>query len=808
MFDRNQLIDLLWRNRMLFALIFLASLGLAAAALLLSPQRYLASSLLSLDARPGRSVEEIVQSGRLTTGTAARSLEQLAPSAVAGEINALRSPVLLGRVIGELDLANDEEFGRSGLLNRIHGLVDGLIGSDDAGGLDTATRQINAIRHRLDRQLTVEAPRQSTQIHVSVKSRNPETARAIVEHLVDGYLDEQVQAKISVARRTSQQLAVAVQDALANSTDAQRQVQAFREQHGLVAGGPLSPAAQRLSELVAAEQKARIEADNERERLALLRARGNSAAAAAALGSSKGQQQLASLTATQSDLQARLASESASLGAAHPRVRQLQDQLNSVRGELEKLRVALLTSQGDAVTESENNHRRLATALAQARGELTQENALEAQLIQLEGEARVRQAVFEETLGIYNRALAIQHSAVPDFRVLYTNVEPASSRLGLLLISPLPALLLALAITLLLGRRRSARRPTPQQIEQATGAPLLAALPEEPALANARPSTAWQLAPASSAHAEAVRGLRNALDIAEAEAQVIAIVSARPGEGRTTLATALASACVAGGHATLIIDANIAQADETDRRDASELDAGKPGAGKQLDAGAASRRPRIRHCEALGFDYLSPAGSGPLAAGRFSRRALDRALAQLRPRYERIILDLPPVLAAADAAVGAALADRVLFVTRPSGAGMTQLIAACDQFRRLGIARFDLVLNRCSGPINDATNPVRRSPYKRDAFHAPSPSRGAQVSPAKQRDPGPRTASHQPTVTASAAPPTTRTLVAQAARKAAATRTEQAGPMKPMRPMTRADLVAADFDGGDSAPAERSSDRH
>jgi Mrp family chromosome partitioning ATPase len=44
--------------------------------------------------------------------------------------------------------------------------------------------------------------------------------------------------------------------------------------------------------------------------------------------------------------------------------------------------------------------------------------------------------------------------------------------------------------------------------------------------------------------------------------------------------------------------------------------------------------------------------------------ALDRVMEMLRARYDRIILDTPPVLAVADTRVLAGVADRVIYLVR------------------------------------------------------------------------------------------------------------------------------------------------
>ncbi len=191
------------------------------------------------------------------------------------------------------------------------------------------------------------------------------------------------------------------------------------------------------------------------------------------------------------------------------------------------------------------------------------------------------------------------------------------------------------------------------ELEAGLGAPVLAVVPKEVAM----------LHEAGPAHpdAEAYRILRTNIEFARGEAggNVITFVSGGAGEGKSTTLMNLATVCAAAGYSVLIVDSDL-------------------------------RRPRLHHMfgarNSVGLTnyltsdlpiedvvlrtplenlYFVPSGVLPAdAAGVLNSRRFPELLAEVRSRFDLVLIDSPPILGVSDASVLASEADMTVVVVQ------------------------------------------------------------------------------------------------------------------------------------------------
>jgi capsular exopolysaccharide synthesis family protein len=197
------------------------------------------------------------------------------------------------------------------------------------------------------------------------------------------------------------------------------------------------------------------------------------------------------------------------------------------------------------------------------------------------------------------------------------------------------------------------------------------------------------LAPRSSV-AEAIRTLRTALHfgLAGQDVKVIAVTSPVPGDGKTTIASNLAIALSQANQRVLLIDADLRKPSQHIIFNLSP------------DVGLASvlgdRRPideAIIHTDVPNLDVLvcGPLPSNPvelLNNGYFSE-----VLEMLRGRYDKVIIDSPPVMPVADARVIAAISDATLLVLRAERSTRRMSLGARNELWRVRATRLGIVLN-------------------------------------------------------------------------------------------------------------------
>jgi len=199
---------------------------------------------------------------------------------------------------------------------------------------------------------------------------------------------------------------------------------------------------------------------------------------------------------------------------------------------------------------------------------------------------------------------------------------------------------------------------------------------------------------AHSPGAEAYRSLRTNLLFSRAarRLQTLAITSSAPAEGKSTTCANLAIAFAQQGMRVLLIDADMRRASLHTLFNLSR----EPGLSDVLGSDA-EVRDVIRPGGTPGLDLLT-AGLVPfnpaelLGGGR-----MKAMLEDLRRDYELIIIDTPPVLAAGDAAILAAISDATVLVVRAGQTDRAAARAAADQVRAVGGRLIGSILNDPEG---------------------------------------------------------------------------------------------------------------
>jgi polysaccharide biosynthesis transport protein len=137
--------------------------------------------------------------------------------------------------------------------------------------------------------------------------------------------------------------------------------------------------------------------------------------------------------------------------------------------------------------------------------------------------------------------------------------------------------------------------------------------------------------------------------------RTVAITSALPGEGKSTVSICLARTAALQGWKVLLIDCDLRRPGLTA---AMGVDAQ---AGLiQVLSGAVSLEQAVVRDEASGAGLLLLPGKTDATNDVFGSSAMDRLLAQLKHSYDLIVLDTAPVLPVADSRILAAKADSVI----------------------------------------------------------------------------------------------------------------------------------------------------
>jgi len=192
-----------------------------------------------------------------------------------------------------------------------------------------------------------------------------------------------------------------------------------------------------------------------------------------------------------------------------------------------------------------------------------------------------------------------------------------------------------------------------------------------------------------SPRVEAFRVLRTNLQFIDVDSpsKAYVITSSVPGEGKSTTAVNLAITLAQTGQNILLIDGDL-------RRPQVAAMLGLEGnvgvttvlVGK-IDAQDAIQRHET------GLDVLASGAVPPNPAELLQSHAMAELLAELRGKYDTIILDAPPLLPVTDAALLAAQTDGALLVVRHSQTTREQLHGAHERLSGVGATPLGVIFN-------------------------------------------------------------------------------------------------------------------
>ncbi len=189
--------------------------------------------------------------------------------------------------------------------------------------------------------------------------------------------------------------------------------------------------------------------------------------------------------------------------------------------------------------------------------------------------------------------------------------------------------------------------------------------------------------------AEAYRVLRTNLSFVDidAESKAIVVTSAVPGEGKSTTAVNIALALQQAGERTLLIDADLR------RPQAARLLGldGTIGLTTALVGKVTASDVILTHSS--GLHFLAAGAIPPNPAELLQSQSMAGVLAELRPAYDVIIIDSPPLLPVTDAALIASQVDGAVIVVRHGSTTREQLSGARERLDAVGAHTLGAVFN-------------------------------------------------------------------------------------------------------------------
>ncbi len=290
----------------------------------------------------------------------------------------------------------------------------------------------------------------------------------------------------------------------------------------------------------------------------------------------------------------------------------------------------------------------------------------EMRISRLEREAEAARVIYGTFLNRLQETREQANLQTPDASFLTKANIPLiadnASRLRTVALGSFAGLAAGIALVFLLEMLNSGFRE-PDQIQAATGLPVLASIPVTGSRKRPTRLIRRALRTSDNALAESVRNLRTSLLLhtAEHSPKTIMFASSLPGEGKTTTALLMGALSRQMGRSTLIVDCDLRR-----RTLAKGLSAARKGGGllAVLD-GTATLDEAIKidpesgvHVLALEASERMPKNPADLLSSQRFRNFVE----ELKDAYDLILFDTPPVLAVTDARVVAQVMDAVVYI--------------------------------------------------------------------------------------------------------------------------------------------------
>lgn len=147
----------------------------------------------------------------------------------------------------------------------------------------------------------------------------------------------------------------------------------------------------------------------------------------------------------------------------------------------------------------------------------------------------------------------------------------------------------------------------------------------------------------------------------EREYRVVSVTSAAPTEGKSFIASNFAIVNAQMGLKTLLIDCDLRR---PSLRATFEFEKGQKGLTQYVESGGGSIEDLIHRTEIPDLDLLH---SGNVSKNPFelvTSDALKKLIAEVGKKYDRVVIDSPPILAVSDPLILASLVDGSLYVTK------------------------------------------------------------------------------------------------------------------------------------------------
>jgi succinoglycan biosynthesis transport protein ExoP len=557
--------------------------------------------------------------------------------------------------------------------------------------------------------LTVSPVRNSRLVELRMMSADPQLAADLANGHAKAYIQQNLETRFSASKDATDWLSARLAEQRKLVEESEAALQRYKEQHDAVAvEDRQNIVVQRLGDLNAAVTKAktgRIEKEAQFTQLKSLQG----TPAIDSFPAVVANEYIQKIKADLGDLQQQQAQLAEKYGERHPEMVRIATAIRTTQAKYDIEVGKILESVRAEYEAALSQERSLVNALEGQKREALGLNRKGIEYSVLSRDAESNRQIYEALLqrtketGISSELRTSNIRVVDAAEVPTVPVLPRRSRD--LMMAMIAGSILAFGLVFLFEYMDN-RIKSPQELRRHLGLPFLGMVPRIDA---SGPTLLHEGAPA--AFAEAIRSVRTNVLFSSAEegARSIVVTSAGPGEGKSLVSSNLSISLAQAGQRVLHIDADMRRPRVHEIFETTQ----EPGLSNLLVSDCkpseAVRKTSVQNL------WILPAGMiPPNPAELLGSKRCTEYFSRLSEHFDWVVVDSPPIMAVADAAIVANSATGVVFVVGSDQTSRHSAKAAIEQLQAVGAHMIGAVLNRAD---------VHRNPYYYSAYYRKDYSR-------------------------------------------------------------------------------------
>ena len=669
--DLSEFFRTLWRRKWLIIGAVIPIMVLTAIILSHLTPLYTAQTIVLVESLGDTLV-------RLSTGTDTELPKEVDLQAVQGQIEVIQSRGLAEKVVNQLRLDLNPEFNGAlrpkGFIKQFvdpksYQWLPGLLSSTEQSPPSEEERRTQELERAVDAllgNLNVSQRSKSPAIAIEFTSDNPKTSALVANTLAELYILEQLKSKFETIQHANAWLSKNIASLQEKVEISERAVEEFRRKSGLLQGRGETLLSQEIAELNTQWMQASAERVTAEARFRLVKKLVNSPGGLDTVAEVLQSSIIQRLRDHETEIQRKASQLSEKLGAEHPIMLQRQAEKRDLQAKINIETSKIIQGLQNEVDIAAAREGTLQGRLSQLKQQVAESNKYDVDLRALQREADANRTLFETFLSRFKETSShVDIDSVKASARIISRANPPDKRsfphyklaLALAFVgSTFTGLSLALVVELLAPGFRSS-----EQIEQATGVPVLGLVPQlNNSFKAIEAPESYIIKQPGSMLAQSIRSLYTAIHLSKLEPpKTILITSAEPKEGKTTIAVCLAKMQALAGRKVVVVDTDF-------HRPSVHRIFGlpkQPGLA-ELMARTVSPKQVLQKDEISGITVIASGLSVQNPPEFWASDLLDQVLEVLAQHFDLVILDSPPLMAVSDARILSTKVDTTIFVIR------------------------------------------------------------------------------------------------------------------------------------------------